>query len=734
MPTNRYRSSVVKVKQTAPTTRGTDRSDPITEETVDGIAPTGYFIRGVLTPTRVPMQLKEGDRVAVQWRRGSPFMILTLRNRRGPGSDENFPGGGIVEVLFVAPRLADGVVDVHFRNDQQTTPLKVRELLSGDPVAVRWGANERSFVVQVGDPGPMDFWNEYVTFDPFVVHTPLRPVQDQTFHVFTMRGTDRKILGSAKPKVTLAASYSPVDSAVEMIHVDGDITGSSFSRRNAVDEGGDVLSLSYVGFDDGEASGGGAGGDLIVPLSDLLTLVWGPCEIADFGLDRKNHLLLNVRARTDLSITVTVNSSGFHLNDPGDTACSFVHNAFSVSGGTPMNTLPGEGHTWVVDMTEPAVKFRTNEEATTLIDHSALTGAMDLDLTLAHNIDEFGGCGTGFIPFSTTPSGGVTYTDVGYGLLGGGAYEKKSSMWDVARFAFIPPGTLDVSGFATAGATQDAYASIETTGVHLSFSEPSALSAPELAHRTYYVRNVAMLKGPQTEAHALRLFVCVYRENLNAAPPGLQYSAYVVELDGTIVRTLKDWTDMQTFNTPTFPDDPPVPFSPYEINDVTANTVHDGGEARLVSGNWEHVLWEYSTLAERSASPDTRHVVLTQLSTGDEIAVGVDFSIPKFYDFRVLNLDVMYALAPDSKPADPDRKIGHFFVKAWATKTGKPTLDETVDKYPLEDTQLKGVAVLKRIDPDKLVVDTSDAQGINDTGVLSSTGRKLKPTPGDKGE
>jgi hypothetical protein len=212
MPTPRYVSRVraTPSSRSAPRQNTQDaRSDFITQELVErpNASDSRYYIRGVLTPTRIPMQLKGGDLVHVQWRDGSPFMILEVLSRRGPGTDEVFVGGGIEELICAPAVASEGGpfpnTDVWFRNESVITNLDCAAKAELTSISnVRWGAQRRHFVV----------WD---SLQP----TPVNPGGTGSFdgnggghakfYVFKLSGSPTTAIRSA-PKATL---ISTIDAA-----------------------------------------------------------------------------------------------------------------------------------------------------------------------------------------------------------------------------------------------------------------------------------------------------------------------------------------------------------------------------------------------------------------------------------------------------------------------------------------------------------------------------------------
>jgi hypothetical protein len=193
MPTPRYSSAARRVPNAVrPNDASTTGSDPITREVVERVDPTDsrYFIRGVATPTRVSTQLHAGDPVSVLWRGGAPFMILEVLTRRGPGTDEPFPGGAVVEELFVAGEA--GAREVWFRNDQQVIDLKLRAQLDGDPAYVKWATRSDAFVVAT---------------------------EEHHYYIFRIARNQKTPLGPSRPRVTLVRDEQPLDAGIVLCQV-----------------------------------------------------------------------------------------------------------------------------------------------------------------------------------------------------------------------------------------------------------------------------------------------------------------------------------------------------------------------------------------------------------------------------------------------------------------------------------------------------------------------------------
>lgn len=192
MPTPRFTPQVRSI-QPEPRPGPEQGGQTITTEIVEvGEGLSGYLIRGFSTPTRAGLILQDGDAVSVLWKSGQPFMILNLQHQKGPGTDEPFGGGPVVEELFIVP--VAGKKEVFFRNDKQVTNLKLRTVLGEDPVDVRWGQDMNNFVVVTGQPTADDLTAQGLHPKNF-----LRTVK--RYHVFALTSTvvRKHGLGGKKP-------------------------------------------------------------------------------------------------------------------------------------------------------------------------------------------------------------------------------------------------------------------------------------------------------------------------------------------------------------------------------------------------------------------------------------------------------------------------------------------------------------------------------------------------------
>lgn len=198
-------------------------------------------------PAAGSVNLAIGDKAAVLWKAGRPYLILAHNARRaqfGPHISESLP---ILEQLLIVGSA--GSREVYFRNDKQTVSLDIRSQLPEDPYDVRWGGDSDNAFVVLCAPS-------------------------FTFHVFELSRNHGKGAGSA----SVSATYRPQDSVVVE---DTDITllklnlVSSSSGSQGIQE---IHGLAFSGYGLGDlhdfASFHSFSGSLTVKL-DLDQLVAG---------------------------------------------------------------------------------------------------------------------------------------------------------------------------------------------------------------------------------------------------------------------------------------------------------------------------------------------------------------------------------------------------------------------------------------------------------------------------
>jgi hypothetical protein len=226
---------------------------------------------------------------------------------------------------------------------------------------------------------------------------------------------------------------------------------------------------------------------------------------------------------------------------------------------------------------------------------------------------------------------------------------------------------------------------------------------------TYRVRSLTVLDlaGPGLTPASFALVVDRVRPLTVGPPPTFekQIGVFVLNANNELVATLLPF---QTTNPGGVSN--PDPFVGEDLPD-------DGTEATILSGNRFHVLWTLSTTVERATN--IRHIKLSRITPLETVDVGSDWTEFAGHDFRVLNLDVLYAARDDD-----DHKL---FVEAWDVETGAPTLSQTAEGYPIEDTELEPVKALADLDEDTPAAITREIQAVNDEEALSQTGRELEP-------
>jgi len=759
----------------------------LTTETIEASNTDGtYQVKGKNVGQAGQAQLRAGETAVVAWKENNtPVAILAHSARRiKPVSVGQLIGSGIVEELFIAARASDGVIDVHFRNDKQLVPLRVREQVPSDPIAVRWGWDKKSFTVQCGNPARVDF-----KISPSAWFNG-NENQNQTFWVFTLSRNPAVVIGAAVPKATLRASFAPRDSTIVVAR-----NSTNWNSIGAVGHpiiGGTSGLFVFESMVSDSLSSIGAGASSI-QLGTLLGQTLGPVEISEFFTNAQGHFLIVVRARAYLGTTITVNQNDVIIDALGSGGLG----SHTVTGQTQQFIgEPGEMHLFVVDLTDGIVLFTTIDSGTIALEFSVGGGSM---ATFTGTIIHLGSNFTwdnlfylGVNHWSVTDPFPPPESVANVGVMGSaGNMRRWSDAWDEARFPFITESSLKRNGTFATGAVTEFFTETPANGIQFNWFT-SATVFPLPAPHWYAVRNARLIPAPLAEVKAgtpFWIFLCVYRRQfIDPINTTMDYACYVIRPNGEIVAMLLDWTPMaftqdQTdakyvaLATPTpnkgkEPLDNPVlwvfagptldPFIPlwntateyapgtevrfggvldgvlYVPSEMDGNTtVHDGATVDLLGANQFHILWTRSTGPERRVG--VRHINLTKmpvvppgtpapLTTKD---VGTDWTEFARHDFRVVNLDAMYAAEPQTKTGlDPRDKAGRFFVNAWVLKDGVPTLAQVQSGYPLIDHTLDSVKNLH--DLTTLRPTAVDYQAINDTAALVQTGRTLKPSASEQ--
>ena len=191
-----------------------------------------------------------------------------------------------------------------------------------------------------------------------------------------------------------------------------------------------------------------------------------------------------------------------------------------------------------------------------------------------------------------------------------------------------------------------------------------------------------------------------------------QKAVWVVSLSGGTVSTPSGWQTVPTYYGLTPP-------AGYVADAFFANLWDNGTNLEVLSDGPYHVLWAYSTAAERIANADTRHVVLTRVKDGYNKAVGD--SLKKITDYKYANLGIDFLYATD-QPTTDKGDVSKHFIAAWEPKSGDPVLVMDA-KYPPVDTEMDPVAALEDM-PAKAGGDTiKHYHGLADHTLLASVNR-----------
>jgi len=747
----------------------------LTTETIESSTTNGkYKVKGKDVDQAGQAQLRAGELAVVAWKNSNtPAVVIAHSARRiKPVGVAPTGGAGIVEVLFIAPRTLDGVIDVHFRNDQEIVPLHVREKLPSDPIGVRWGWDKKSFSVQCGNPAPVDF-----KFAPSLWFNS-NADQIQTFWVFTLNRTPTTVLKATPPKATFKASFAPRTSTLVVAR-----STTDWQVLGAVGHpiiGGTIGAFVFESMVSDSLSSIGTGASNI-QLGTLLGQTLGPTEIVEFFTDARGHFLLVVRARAYLGTTIVVNQNDVIIDALGAGGLS----SHTVTGQTNQKVgEPGEAHVFVVDLTDGIVLFTTVDTGTIALEFSNGGGSM---ATFTGTIIHLGTNYTwdnifylGVNKWTLTDPFPPPESVANVGVMGSAGHMRRwTDAWDEARFPFIIDGSLKRNGTFITGAVTEFFNETIANTIQFNWAN-STTSFPLPAPHRYAVKTLRLIPAPAKDVKAgipFWLFLGVYRRQfINPIDDHMDYAAYVIKSTGVIVATLLDWTPMAFTDTatdakyralinnaskepmenpaawvfvePTF--DTSIPLwsitasynagdlvryggvdfagARYVPSDMDGNTtVHDGSRADFLSGNEFHLLWTTSTAMEREAG--VRHIKLSKIGldkTGAAILpvtldVGQNWAELLTHGLQVLNLDVMYATLPEDK-------TGRFFVNAWALKDGQPTLLQAQPGYPRVDHTLDLAKALRALGT--LSPSVSNYQAINDVSALTPTGRTLLPSGG----
>lgn len=346
----------------------------------------------------------------------------------------------------------------------------------------------------------------------------------------------------------------------------------------------------------------------------------------------------------------------------------------------------------------------------------------------------------GGITFNPDPYqfGGEAFAYTPSDFYANGVASRRTAMWDEARLAFIDT-ELDMTA-------DEIQSHLRRVALHLSFDGETFnnatpflldwvesgfgpvvgvdntsgldLTAEMLIDRTvrtyqpvpvwtYRLRHVANLDTGNPQQNIAPTIALVV-DRIRVVTPGAE-PTFEKELGVFIFDSTGTWQTLRPFAS-TGAGEVPDEFADEDLKD-------DGADVEILSGNRFHLLWTLSTAAERAAN--VRHIKLTRISPLTTVDVGSDWTEFANHDFRVLNLDVLYAAK--------DNEEHKFFVQAWDPETDAPTLSQAGEGYPVEDTELEPVKALADLDAETPEAGTRELQAVNDEEALAQTGRDLKP-------
>jgi hypothetical protein len=733
MPTPRQ---VNAIRAVAPSfSRRTDNTnDPITSEIIEGPASVGkYFILGTATPARSGLvNLAEGDQVSVQWKNGSPFMILNINNRRGSGADDPSSRGGIVETLFISG--VEGAREIYYRNDKQVTNLKIRKLLVEDPTRLRWGFVDNAFIV-LCEPS-------------------------YTFYVFRLRRAPRQAAGTNKQAAKLVQIVALGTKNITLLDfhmINHNHSALHTQEINAQAGSGYALGDDHVfdvgnDFDDhliqkvniaqlvaGQANVLDGSVDTFFPNNRVIgpefeTILFQ--FISDFWLDgngsKKKPYKVMISLLADYRVTGNDQTSGTDRSVattctltplPGHEGFEQTYNVGSGGWGGDLHTRSG----YIINITDSVVvQSGTGDLARTF--NNSESGGATTAVALVDRVDpppNFGLCNnlspTIFIPGVDFPPEGAT----GFTF---------SGTWSESIQGAFAPNLLDPVGspfmledplteIVTAGTSPGVYYCLSgqaKPNVPVFFDEATRPgSTIELAISTFRMVNMTLLFFDAKDPLKTRVFA-VLRHNSGVSPLRPEEFAWAVKaviLDGkfNVKHILTDWT-RQVFKNAPHPNG-------WEVGAVT-----------VLGSNGKHVMWREHIGSTPTGNPgpitggefvptnrvkladytaETPTVQIVEADNPNETTQADEFMA---HHFKVLGeeVDLFY----EGREGDKDHP-GRRFIKAWDPKTKIPTLDQTSGVYPEPDKRFKSLQKLKDL-PKGVTVDVGDGtyHGVLDLRVV----------------
>jgi hypothetical protein len=185
---------------------------------------------------------------------------------------------------------------------------------------------------------------------------------------------------------------------------------------------------------------------------------------------------------------------------------------------------------------------------------------------------------------------------------------------------------------------------------------------------------------------------------------GMDVAVYVADMAGALVSVPLPWTAVGVVSSGAVP----ANYVQDEFFDKGAAPLsrfwHDGTQVEVLYGDSDrHVVWTFSTLAERAASASFRRIKLTHVASGLTKDVGTDLVKFNAPILKTLGLDLLYQSSESLRApvAQTDPPPGRRFVAGWDFKTGEPLLDEAsasangAPDFPKPDPVLRALGRLR---------------------------------------
>lgn len=579
-------------------------------------------------------------------------MILDIRRRHGPGTDEPLQAAPPIEELFLFTDPATGVKDVWFRNYSVVANLKIRSAMGADPESVAWGPDGTKFVVRAGPAG---------------VPSSMK------YHVFGLnRKADTALQPKKIPKATLLRTESPAQSALVLYQASVTLSTKTQSLT-VVTLTNAHLSLSTDGTFcitniDGlsvpfSVTTGTEDHGSAVQAITLGTIMASGSPVVRYGLNAAGDLILlvvgtpvaqDIAGGVRDTVTMPAELWPFtHCDHPPVT---------STTVPTTLTLFPrsGERHLWVVNHTAGTVLYRSTASAPVL--NLTSFGAGNAVLAANHVIITpaalcspvtIDGCGYALPPGGNPP--GTIFFDVNYGVHDNGFKVLQDTLWDPAvpflsEFNYSPTfaDTADRVPLLVVAGPNDGSAEYDRVGTQRQWTLDNPF--------TYAILDVFLVSADTP----VKFLVVVQRQRVNgtARANGL----FLLDASGSMFKQLQ-------------------PFIAEAPNffDLT-----------VFSTDAAHALWALRFNDGVNFLPS--QIFISDLATGASAQVGTTFATFQSENFRALAPDLLY----DTKETDRNKPAG-FFVHFFDKKTRAITLSETAKDFPTPEPALKKLGTLAKL-------------------------------------